>query len=140
MQTMQEWMQAHNYQCDSATAFALGYTDVADCWSRTDNIDYMLIGAWEQAMDGLWDGGRSYIESWIVSVIDAMPDRVAGDRWPLGSLPENMGRHEYYVTAREFAKSIIDGESDQRVAGTLSVTLCQMLRDCVPFNPMQNAL
>lgn len=139
MQTMQEWMQAHNYQCPQAQAFALDYTDVADCWDRTSNIDYMLIGAWEQAMDGLWDGGRAYLEAWVLDVQQAWPEYCPGDLWPIGSLPDERGRYEIYSTMREFAKMVVDAVIEPRFAATVESDLCSRLRAIVPFNPMANA-
>ena len=139
MQTIIEWMEAHNYRCGLAMEFGAGFTDVADCFDRSTNIDMLLIGLWEHAMDSLWSGGREYLEAWIADVQVAYPELVPGDLWPLGALPDNAGRFEYYAPVREFAKGVIAACVDARYGVTVEADLCDRLRLAIPGNPMSNA-
>lgn len=91
-------------------------------------------------MDGLWDGGREYLEAWIIDVQAAYPELVPGDLWPLGALPDNAGRFEFYEPVREFARGLIEACVDSRYGATVEADICNRLRACIPFNPMSNAL
>lgn len=139
MQTLAEWMTDHNFNCVASSAYAELYDNVVDAYDRTDSIEYMLIGLWEHAMDGLWDGGRDYLLAWVDDVRTAYPDRCAPDGWPVGSIPENSGRFEFFNTLREFAASIVATETDTRLRVIVSRDLCDRIRAAIPTNPMTNA-